>query len=66
MTSVKYAGSSGSSRMKMNGETECPRVIRSLGVIGDYRWGRERKQAMIAWENVRATAGRPATGKRAL
>jgi AraC family transcriptional regulator of adaptative response/methylated-DNA-[protein]-cysteine methyltransferase len=28
----------------------CHRVIRSLGVIGDYRWGRERKQAMIARE----------------
>jgi AraC family transcriptional regulator of adaptative response/methylated-DNA-[protein]-cysteine methyltransferase len=30
----------------------CHRVIRSLGVIGDYRWGTERKQAMIAWETV--------------
>ncbi|MGD1018388.1 MAG: methylated-DNA--[protein]-cysteine S-methyltransferase [Verrucomicrobiia bacterium] len=28
----------------------CHRVIRSLGVIGDYHWGRERKQAMIARE----------------
>lgn len=28
----------------------CHRVIRSLGVIGDYRWGHERKQAMIARE----------------
>ena len=33
----------------------CHRVIRSLGVIGDYRWGRERKQAMIGWETARAT-----------
>lgn len=32
----------------------CHRVIRSLGVIGDYRWGRERKQAMIGWETVRS------------
>ncbi|HVM60312.1 MAG TPA: methylated-DNA--[protein]-cysteine S-methyltransferase [Verrucomicrobiae bacterium] len=32
----------------------CHRVIRSLGVIGDYRWGRERKQAMIARESVAA------------
>jgi len=28
----------------------CHRVIRSLGVIGDYRWGHERKQAMIGRE----------------
>jgi AraC family transcriptional regulator, regulatory protein of adaptative response / methylated-DNA-[protein]-cysteine methyltransferase len=28
----------------------CHRVIRSLGIIGDYRWGRERKQAIIGWE----------------
>lgn len=34
----------------------CHRVIRSLGVIGDYRWGRERKQAMIGWES--GTVGR--------
>ena len=32
----------------------CHRVIRSLGVIGDYRWGHERKQAMIGWETARA------------
>jgi AraC family transcriptional regulator of adaptative response/methylated-DNA-[protein]-cysteine methyltransferase len=31
----------------------CHRVIRSLGVIGDYRWGRERKQAMIGWETTK-------------
>jgi len=31
----------------------CHRVIRSLGVIGDYRWGRERKQAIIGWETAR-------------
>jgi AraC family transcriptional regulator of adaptative response/methylated-DNA-[protein]-cysteine methyltransferase len=34
----------------------CHRVIRSLGVIGDYRWGRERKQAIIGWETARAVA----------
>jgi AraC family transcriptional regulator of adaptative response/methylated-DNA-[protein]-cysteine methyltransferase len=32
----------------------CHRVIRSLGVIGDYRWGRERKQVMIGWETSHA------------
>ena len=31
----------------------CHRVIRSLGVIGDYRWGTARKQAMLAWEASR-------------
>ncbi len=29
----------------------CHRVIRETGVIGNYRWGRERKRAIIAWEN---------------
>ena len=32
----------------------CHRVIRSMGVVGDYRWGSRRKQAMIAWEALRA------------
>ncbi len=34
----------------------CHRVIRSLGVIGDYRWGRERKQAIIGWETARVAS----------
>ncbi|MCX2739399.1 bifunctional transcriptional activator/DNA repair enzyme AdaA [Pontibacter anaerobius] len=28
----------------------CHRVIRSVGGIGEYRWGSERKMAMIGWE----------------
>jgi len=28
----------------------CHRVIQSLGTIGNYRWGAERKEAMIGWE----------------
>jgi len=28
----------------------CHRVIRKIGVIGDYRWGSARKKAMLAWE----------------
>ena len=32
----------------------CHRVIRRMGVVGDYRWGCQRKQVMIAWEAVRA------------
>lgn len=30
----------------------CHRVIRSTGVIGEYRWGRARKMALLAWENA--------------
>jgi AraC family transcriptional regulator of adaptative response/methylated-DNA-[protein]-cysteine methyltransferase len=32
----------------------CHRVIRGMGVVGEYRWGSHRKQAMIAWEALRA------------
>jgi AraC family transcriptional regulator of adaptative response/methylated-DNA-[protein]-cysteine methyltransferase len=28
----------------------CHRVIRETGIIGEYRWGRVRKRAMVAWE----------------
>jgi len=28
----------------------CHRVIRKIGVIGDYRWGSARKKAILAWE----------------
>lgn len=31
----------------------CHRVIRSTGVIGQYRWGAERKAALIGWEAAR-------------
>ena len=31
----------------------CHRVIRETGVIGNYRWGRIRKRAMVGWENTR-------------
>ncbi|MBI3830761.1 MAG: methylated-DNA--[protein]-cysteine S-methyltransferase [Planctomycetes bacterium] len=31
----------------------CHRVIRSLGVIGHYRWGPARKRIMLAWEAAR-------------
>jgi len=30
----------------------CHRVIRASGVIGNYRWGTTRKQAILAWESV--------------
>jgi AraC family transcriptional regulator, regulatory protein of adaptative response / methylated-DNA-[protein]-cysteine methyltransferase len=28
----------------------CHRVIRATGVLGDYRWGRLRRRAILAWE----------------
>lgn len=31
----------------------CHRVIRESGVVGEYRWGSERKVAMLMWENGR-------------
>ncbi|MHB8521837.1 MAG: methylated-DNA--[protein]-cysteine S-methyltransferase [Limisphaerales bacterium] len=32
----------------------CHRVIRETGVIGDYRWSRARKRALVAWECAQA------------
>jgi AraC family transcriptional regulator, regulatory protein of adaptative response / methylated-DNA-[protein]-cysteine methyltransferase len=29
----------------------CHRVIRETGAIGEYRWGRVRKRAILAWES---------------
>lgn len=34
----------------------CHRVIRSIGLIGGYRWDPVRKRALIAWEAARAQA----------
>lgn len=34
----------------------CHRVVRSVGTLGDYRWGPDRKRALLAWESVRAEA----------
>lgn len=33
----------------------CHRVLRGDGSIGGYRWGTDRKQAMLAWEADRKT-----------
>ncbi len=32
----------------------CHRVLRESGALGGYRWGGERKQAMLGWEAARA------------
>jgi len=34
----------------------CHRVIRETGVVGDYRWGRIRKRAILAWETSAKTS----------
>lgn len=33
----------------------CHRVIQSSGLTGDYRWGSDRKTAMLGWERARAS-----------
>jgi AraC family transcriptional regulator of adaptative response/methylated-DNA-[protein]-cysteine methyltransferase len=38
----------------------CHRVIRTTGALGGYRWGPNRKRAMLAWETGRAPAERAA------
>ncbi|MEO7309205.1 MAG: methylated-DNA--[protein]-cysteine S-methyltransferase [Chitinophagaceae bacterium] len=35
----------------------CHRVIRSSGIIGDYRWGTNRKTAILGWEGARRSGG---------
>jgi len=34
----------------------CHRVIRATGALGDYRWGRTRRRALLAWESAQAEA----------
>jgi AraC family transcriptional regulator of adaptative response/methylated-DNA-[protein]-cysteine methyltransferase len=34
----------------------CHRVIRATGALGDYRWGRTRRRALLAWESAQITA----------
>jgi AraC family transcriptional regulator of adaptative response/methylated-DNA-[protein]-cysteine methyltransferase len=35
----------------------CHRVIRATGVVGSYRWGADRKRAMLGWEAAQAVQG---------
>ncbi len=35
----------------------CHRVIRTTGIIGEYRWGSPRKAALIAWESAQNDPG---------
>ena len=35
----------------------CHRVIRETGVVGQYRWGHERKRLMLGWEGVGMGSG---------
>ncbi|HEX5931265.1 MAG TPA: MGMT family protein, partial [Methyloceanibacter sp.] len=30
----------------------CHRVIRATGALGDYRWGKARRRAILAWETA--------------
>ena len=34
----------------------CHRVLRETGALGGYRWGLDRKQALLAWESARRPA----------
>jgi AraC family transcriptional regulator of adaptative response/methylated-DNA-[protein]-cysteine methyltransferase len=31
----------------------CHRVIAGTGIVGNYKWGTQRKQALLAWEAAR-------------
>jgi AraC family transcriptional regulator, regulatory protein of adaptative response / methylated-DNA-[protein]-cysteine methyltransferase len=43
----------------------CHSVLRRNGALGDYRWGSDRKRAMLAWEGMRASRMRNAARSEA-
>lgn len=43
----------------------CHRVVRENGELGGYRWGRQRKQALLEHERTQAPEGRPMRQPRA-
>jgi len=44
----------------------CHRVLRKSGLLGGYRWGLDRKRAMLAWETVAASRGARADSRNKL
>ena len=40
----------------------CHRVIRRVGLVGDYAWGSTRKQAILGWEAAHRYGEGAATG----
>jgi AraC family transcriptional regulator of adaptative response/methylated-DNA-[protein]-cysteine methyltransferase len=42
----------------------CHRVLRENGALGGYRWGEDRKRAMLAWEAIRRAAVRGPVERR--
>lgn len=41
----------------------CHRVIRETGIIGNYKWGQIRKQAILAWENTPRSTSKEFDGR---
>jgi AraC family transcriptional regulator of adaptative response/methylated-DNA-[protein]-cysteine methyltransferase len=41
----------------------CHRVLRENGALGGYRWGEDRKRAMLAWEALRCGPAARATAR---